>query len=105
MLGDGATSVNAALGMIETRGWVAMVEAADAMVKAADVEITGWQQTGGGYVTVVVRGDVGAVKAATDAGAVAASRVGELIAAHVIPRPHDSLYGLLPLRPVQQPAS
>ena len=89
-----------ALGMIETRGWVAMAEAADAMVKAAPVEVVGWQQVGAGLVTVVVRGDVAAVKAATDAGAVAASRVGEVVAVHVIPRPHDSLCPLLPL---QQP--
>ena len=83
--------------MIETRGWVAMVEAADAMVKAAAVEIAGWQQIGGGLVTVGVRGDVAAVKAATDAGALAASRVGELVAVHVIPRPHESLEAVLPL--------
>jgi ethanolamine utilization protein EutM len=90
-----------ALGMIETRGWVAMVEATDAMVKTAAVEIVGWQQIGGGLVTVVVRGDVGAVKAATDAGALAASRIGEVLAVHVIPRPHDSLEALLPLRGIQ----
>lgn len=89
-----------ALGMVETHGWVAMVEAADAMVKTADVEIVGWQQVGGGLVTVVVRGDVGAVKAATDAGALAASRVGQLVSAHVIPRPHPSLGGVLPLERV-----
>lgn len=77
-----------ALGMIETNGWVAMVEAADAMVKTAAVELVGYKQIGGGLVTVMVRGDVGAVKAATDAGALAASRVGKLIAAHVIARPH-----------------
>lgn len=86
-----------ALGLIETRGWVAMVEAADAMVKAAAVEIIGWQQIGGGLVTVGVRGDVAAVKAATDAGALAASRVGELIAVHVIARPHESLEAVLPI--------
>lgn len=89
-----------ALGMIETRGWVAMVEAADAMVKTASVEIIGWQQIGGGYVTVVARGDVGAVKAAVDAGAVAAGRVGEVVSVHVIPRPHESLAGMLPVQPV-----
>jgi ethanolamine utilization protein EutM len=89
-----------ALGMIETHGWVAMVEAADAMVKTAAVEIVGWQQIGGGLVTVVVRGDVGAVKAATDAGALAASRVGQLVSAHVIPRPHPGLEGVLPLERV-----
>jgi ethanolamine utilization protein EutM len=87
-----------ALGMIETRGWSAMVEAADAMVKTAAVELVGWQQIGGGLVTVMVRGDVGAVKVATDAGALAASRVGELIAAHVIARPHESLEALLSVR-------
>lgn len=85
-----------ALGMIETRGWVAMVEAADAMAKTAAVEVVGWQQLGGGLVTVLVRGDVGAVKAATDAGALAASRVGELVGVHVIPRPHPSLEAALP---------
>lgn len=90
-----------ALGMIETRGWVAMAEAADAMVKAAQVELVGWQQIGGGLVTVVVRGEVGAVKVATDVGALAASRVGEVIAVHVIPRPHESLEALLPLRRVK----
>jgi ethanolamine utilization protein EutM len=88
------------LGMIETRGWVAMVEAADAMAKTAAVEIFGWQQIGGGLVTVLVRGDVGAVKAAVDAGALAASRVGEVVAVHVIPRLHESLEGKLPIRKV-----
>jgi microcompartment protein CcmL/EutN len=87
-----------ALGMIETRGWVAMVEATDAMVKAAHVEVVGWQQIGGGLVTSVVRGDVAAVKAATEAGARAAAKVGEVIAVHVIARPHQSLAALLPLR-------
>ena len=89
--------MGAALGMIETHGWVAMVEAADAMIKTAAVEILGWKQIGGGYATVFVRGDVGAVKAATDAGALAADRVGELVSAHVIARPHDSVLALLPL--------
>ena len=87
--------------MIETRGWVAMVEAADAMVKAAEVEIVGWQQVGGGLVTTVVRGDVAAVKAATDAGALAASKVGEVVAVHVIPRPHESLEAVLPIRRIK----
>lgn len=91
-----------ALGMIETRGWVAMVEAGDAMVKAANVEVVGWQQVGGGLVTIIVRGDVAAVRAATDAGAVAAAKVGEIIAVSVIPRPHDSLEIALPL---QRPAT
>src|SRR5204863_6379072 len=76
-----------ALGMIETKGFTAMVEAADAMVKAARVELVGYERIGGGYVTAIVRGDVAAVKAATDAGARAAERVGELVSVHVIPRP------------------
>ena len=80
-----------ALGMIETRGLVAAVEAADAMVKAANVSLQCKEHVGGGLVTVMVRGDVGAVKAATDAGAAAAERVGELISVHVIPRPHTEL--------------
>ncbi len=81
----------AALGMIETRGRVGIVEATDAMCKAADVEVVKTIAIGGAYVSVVVKGDVGSVKAAVDAGAAAAGRVGELVAAHVIPRPHDSL--------------
>ena len=85
-----------ALGMIETRGFVGAIEAADAMVKAANVELIGKQQVGSGLVTVVVRGDVGAVKAATDAGAAAAERVGELVSIHVIPRPHSDVEGILP---------
>jgi ethanolamine utilization protein EutM len=84
-----------ALGMIETRGIVAAIEAADAMVKAASVSLTGLSKTGGGLVSVVVRGEVGAVKAATDAGAVAANKVGDVVSAHVIPRPHDDLEALL----------
>lgn len=80
-----------ALGMIETKGLVGAVEAADAMVKAANVELLGKQSIGGGLVTVMVVGDVGAVKAATDAGAAAAQRVGELVSVHVIPRPHGDL--------------
>lgn len=79
-----------ALGMIETRGWVAMVEAADAMVKAAEVEVVGWQQVGGGLVSVIVRGDVAAVRAAIEAGAVAAASAGEIVALSIIPRPHES---------------
>ena len=86
-----------ALGMIETRGLIALIEAADAMVKAAKVSIVGWEKIGSGYVTVLVRGDVAAVRAATDAGAAAARRVGELIATHVIPRPHSSLEDVLPI--------
>ena len=85
-----------ALGMIETKGLVGSVEAADAMVKAANVRLIGKVQVGGGLVTVIVRGDVGAVKAAVDAGAAAASRVGELISTHVIPRPHEDVEKILP---------
>jgi len=85
-----------ALGMIETRGLVGAIEAADAMVKAANVKLIGKEFIGGGYVTVMVRGDVGAVKAATDAGAAAAQRVGELVSVHVIPRPHSDVECILP---------
>ena len=88
--------VGEALGLIETKGNVASIEAADAMVKAANVTLVGKEKIGGGYVTVMVRGDVGAVKAATDAGAAAAKRVGELISVHVIPRPHQELDKILP---------
>ena len=85
-----------ALGMVETRGLVGAIEAADAMVKAANVRLIGKEQIGGGYVTVMVRGDVGAVKAATDAGAAAAKRIGELVSVHVIPRPHSDVETILP---------
>jgi len=85
-----------ALGMVETHGLVGAVEAADAMVKAANVVLIGSEYVGGGYVTVMVRGDVGAVKAATDAGAAAAKRVGELVSVHVIPRPHQDVEMILP---------
>jgi len=88
-----------ALGMIETRGLIGSVEAADAMVKAANVVLVGKEYIGAGYVTVLVRGDVGAVKAATDAGAAAARRVGELISVHVIPRPHAEVEKVLPKPP------
>ena len=88
-----------ALGLIETRGLVGAIEAADAMVKAAQVELLGKAQVGGGLVTVMVRGDVGAVKAATDAGAAAAEKVGELVSVHVIPRPHADVETILPQRP------
>ena len=88
--------MNEALGMIETKGLVGAIEAADAMVKAANVKLIGKTLVGGGLVTVMVAGDVGAVKAATDAGAAAAARVGELISVHVIPRPHDELSYILP---------
>jgi ethanolamine utilization protein EutM len=87
-----------ALGMIETRGLVGAIEAADAMVKAAKVTLLGKEKIGGGYVTVMVRGDVGAVKAATDAGAAAAEKVGELVSVHVIPRPHAEVEMILPKR-------
>lgn len=86
-----------ALGMVETRGLVGAVEAADAMVKAARVRLIGKEKVGGGYTTVMVRGEVGAVKAATDAGAAAARRVGELVAVHVIARPHAEVERILPL--------
>jgi microcompartment protein CcmL/EutN len=86
-----------ALGMIETKGFVGMVEAADAMVKAAKVELVGYEKIGGGYVTAIVRGDVAAVKAAVEAGARGAERVGQLVATHVIPRPHDNVDAALPL--------
>lgn len=85
-----------ALGMVETKGFVGAVEAADAMVKAANVQLIGKEYIGAGYVTVFVRGDVGAVKAATDAGAAAARRVGELVSVHVIPRPHVEVERVLP---------
>jgi ethanolamine utilization protein EutM len=85
-----------ALGMIETKGLVGAIEAADAMVKAANVYLIGKEHVGGGLVTVMVRGDVGAVKAATDAGAAAAERVGELVSVHVIPRPHSEIETVLP---------
>ncbi len=84
------------LGMVETKGLVGAIEAADAMVKAANVTLVGKEHIGSGLVTVMVRGDVGAVKAATDAGASAAERVGELIAVHVIPRPHTEVDNILP---------
>jgi ethanolamine utilization microcompartment shell protein EutL len=87
---------NQALGMIETRGLVAVTEAADAMLKAANVELVGSEKIGSGLVTVMVRGDVGAVKAAVEAGAAVASRLGEVIATHVIPRPHTDIEKILP---------
>jgi ethanolamine utilization protein EutM len=89
-------STHDALGMIETRGFIGSVEAADAMVKAANVTLIGSEYIGAGYVTVLVRGDGGAVKAATDAGAAAARRVGELISVHVTPRPHAEVERILP---------
>ncbi|HBX51401.1 MAG TPA: ethanolamine utilization protein EutM [Bacteroidales bacterium] len=86
-----------ALGMIETRGFSAMVEAADAMVKAAKVELIGFEKIGGGFVTAIVRGDVAAVRAAVDAGIRAAEKVGEIVSSHVIPRPHSNVDSALPL--------
>lgn len=88
---------DSALGMIETRGFAAMVEASDAMCKAAKVELVGFQQIGGGYVTAVVRGDVAAVRAALDAGTVSAQKVGEIVSTHIIPRPHAMVDEVLPL--------
>lgn len=85
-----------ALGLVETKGLVGAIEAADAMVKAASVTLVGKEKIGGGFVTVMVRGDVGAVKAATDAGAAAARKVGEVVSVHVIPRPHSDIEGILP---------
>jgi ethanolamine utilization protein EutM len=90
--------IKEALGMIETRGLVASIEASDAMVKAANVVLIGQRQIGAGLVTTMVRGDVGAVKAATDAGAAAAEKVGEVVAIHVIPRPHQDVEMILPQR-------
>lgn len=86
-----------ALGMIETRGFAAMVEASDAMVKAAKVELIGYERVGGGYVTTIARGDVAAVRAALDAGSRAAEKVGEVISIHIIPRPHSNVDEVLPL--------
>ena len=88
-----------ALGMIETRGFVSLIESADAAVKAANVTLVGWEKIGSGYVTVLMRGDVAAVKAATDAGAAAARRIGELISVHVIPRPHSNLDDIFAIKP------
>jgi len=91
-----------ALGLIETRGLTSLIEAADASVKAANVTLVGWEKIGSGYVTVLMRGDVAAVKAATDAGAAAARRVGELIAVHVIPRPHANLGEIFDITPASE---
>jgi ethanolamine utilization protein EutM len=88
--------INDALGLVETKGLVPAIEAADAMVKAANVRLIGYEKIGSGLVTVMVRGDVGATKAATDAGAAAARRVGEVISVHVIPRPHGDVEMMLP---------
>lgn len=91
----GSTRGSGALGLIETKGLVGAIEAADAMVKAANVQVVGHREIGGGLVTVMVRGDVGAVKAATDAGAVAAGKAGEVVSVHVIPRPHEETESVL----------
>ncbi len=88
-----------ALGMVETKGLVALIEAADAMCKAASVELVGWDKVGSGMVTVFVKGDVAAVKASIDAGAAAAAKIGEVVSVHVIPRPHDDLAHAIPVRP------
>jgi ethanolamine utilization protein EutM len=88
--------IQEALGMVETKGLIGAIEAADAMVKAANVSLVGKETIGSGLVTVMVRGDVGAVKASVDAGAAAAKRVGELVSVHVIPRPHGEVEGILP---------
>jgi len=88
---------NQAVGMIETKGLVSLVEASDAMLKAANVQMTGWDKVGSGMVTSFVSGDVAAVKAAIDAGAAAASKVGEVIGVHIIPRPHDELAAMMPV--------
>jgi len=84
--------------MIETRGLTTLIEATDAMVKAANVKLVGWKKIGSGYCTAFVRGDVAAVKAATDAGASAAKKIGELVSVHVIPRPHSNLEDIMPIR-------
>jgi microcompartment protein CcmL/EutN len=86
-----------ALGMIETKGFVAMTEASDAMLKAARVQLVGYEKIGGGYVTAIIRGDVAAVKAAVEAGSLAAQKVGEIVSVHVIPRPHENVDLILPL--------
>ena len=88
-----------ALGMVETRGLVPLIEASDAMVKAANVEMIGWDRVGGGMVTAFVRGDVAAVKAAVDAGSAAAAKIGEVVSVHVIPRPHEELVNAIPKKP------
>ena len=93
-----------ALGMVETRGLIGLIEASDAMCKAASVELVGWDRVGGGMVTAFVRGDVAAVKAAVDAGASAAAKLGEVISVHVIPRPHDELDSAIPKKTPERKA-
>ena len=95
---DDRPAIGDALGLIETRGLIGMIEAADAMLKTANVVLVGWEKVDAGLVTAIIRGDVGSVKAATDAGAAAARRVGELIGVHVIPRPADDLEKVFPIR-------
>jgi ethanolamine utilization protein EutM len=99
-----ASATLEALGMIECKGFVALVEASDAMVKAANVDLVGWDKVGSGLVTAFVAGDVAAVKAAVDAGAAAASRIGEVVSVQVIPRPHEDLGGILPFAKKSAPA-
>lgn len=91
-----------ALGMVETRGMVALIEAADAMCKSAKVELMGWDKVGSGLVTAFIRGDVAAVKAATDAGAAAAAKLGEVVTVHVIPRPHEELKAAIPAQQAEK---
>lgn len=98
MAPDPKPEIGDALGMIETRGLVGMIEAADAMLKTANVVLVSWQKVDAGLVTALIRGDVGSVKAATDAGAAAARRVGELIGVHVIPRPAEDVEKIFPIR-------
>ena len=100
-----ASATLEALGMIETKGFVALVEASDAMLKAANVELIGWDKVGSGLVTAFVAGDVAAVKAAVDAGAAAASRIGEVVSVQVIPRPHEDLAGVLTFTKAAAPAA
>lgn len=95
MATESTAKAKGALGLVETKGLVGAIEAGDAMVKAANVQLIGREQIGGGLVTVMVRGDVGAVKAATDAGAAAAGQVGEIVSVHVIPRPHEEVEPIL----------
>lgn len=94
----------AALGLVETKGLVALIEAGDAMLKAANVQLVGWQKVGSGYVTVLVQGDVAAVRAAVDAGSAAASKVGEVLSVQVIPRPHGDLAKVIPGLDTSKPA-
>ena len=103
--GNGSTTNGEALGLIETKGLVGMIEATDAMLKAANVDLVGWDKIGSGLVTAFVAGDVAAVKAAVDAGAAAASRIGEVVSVQVIPRPHEDLSGVLTFAKAVQTAA